>query len=560
MARFLTDLKVLKKIGLAFAAIVITSLCVSATIWIVQGKLAKSAQMTTHTYNVLDELTAIQSALINQETGLRGYLVSGDQEFLEPFHAGAKDSVTAIANVRKLTADNPEQQARLDEVEALVKTWKTQVAAKELELMADPATQEQARSLEGSGAGKASMDGLRKKIGEMAAEEKTLLSERTIEAQHSRDLISTVTVAGGLIILAISVGALAGLNQVLVKPLVALTKAMQDISRGVDNIQVPGTDRKDELGDMSKAFDANAQRIARIASEQAETEARQIIDRRNAILELADSFERNVGGIVELVSAAATEMQASASQLTATAQETSAQSAAVSGAAEEAGANVTSVASAAEELGASVGEIGRQVSTSSQISHDAVRQADAAGSVVNELNEVAASIGGVVDLIAGLAGQTNLLALNATIESARAGEAGRGFAVVASEVKALAAQTSKATEEISRKINQIQGATAKAAEAFQNITGTIQNINSTNAVIASAVEQQSAATQEIIAAVNQASMGTQEVTLNISGVAQASEQTGEAATQVLASSGELAQQAERLQAEMDKFLQTVRAA
>ena len=180
--------------------------------------------------------------------------------------------------------------------------------------------------------------------------------------------------------------------------------------------------------------------------------------------------------------------------------------------------------------------------------------------IVHELNAVAASIGGVIDLIAGLAGQTNLLALNATIESARAGEAGKGFAVVASEVKTLAGQTAKATTEISAKIALIQETTSRAAATIQNIAGTIQTINSTSAAIASAVDQQSSATREIVQAVTQASVGTREVTANITGVAVAAEQTGEAAAQVLSSSSELAQQAERLHHEMDKFLVTVRAA
>ncbi|WP_298331367.1 methyl-accepting chemotaxis protein [Asticcacaulis sp.] len=282
--------------------------------------------------------------------------------------------------------------------------------------------------------------------------------------------------------------------------------------------------------------------------------------RRAAMLKLADDFEKSVGGIVSLVSSAATEMQAAASQLSATAQQTSSQSVAVSSAAEEAEANVTSVAASTEELGASVEEISRQIETSACVTANAVREADAAQSVVGELNETATAIGGVVDLIAGLASQTNLLALNAAIESARAGEAGRGFAVVASEVKALAAQTAKATTEISEKIAKIQEATVRASTTMHNISGTIQSLNHSCAAIATAVEQQNGATKEIIQAINQVSVGTQEVTTNISGVAKASEQTGEAAVQVQSSSTELAMQAERLYNEMDKFLQTVRAA
>ncbi|BBF82736.1 methyl-accepting chemotaxis protein [Asticcacaulis excentricus] len=349
----------------------------------------------------------------------------------------------------------------------------------------------------------------------------------------------------------------------IVRSLRRITDQMSQVSKGALDLRIEGQTRGDEIGAMAQTLEVFRQGLFEAEALRKDAEALKVRneeDRRRAMLKLADDFEASVGQIVAMVSSAATEMQASAAQLSATAQETAAQSVAVSSAAEEAGTNVTSVASAAEEMGASVSEIGRQVASSAQTSRAAVAQADSAAEVVNELSEVAASINGIVDLIAGLAGQTNLLALNATIESARAGEAGKGFAVVASEVKALAGQTAKATTDISARIGQIQEATSKAATAFRTITSTIQNIDTTNAMISAAVEQQSAATQEIIQAVNQASLGTQEVTLNITGVAQASGQTGDAAAQVLSSSGELAQQAERLRREMDQFLSTVRAA
>ncbi|WP_298326702.1 methyl-accepting chemotaxis protein [Asticcacaulis sp.] len=349
----------------------------------------------------------------------------------------------------------------------------------------------------------------------------------------------------------------------IVRSIRRITDQMSQVSKGALDLRIDGQTRGDEIGGMAKTLEIFRQGLLETETLRKDAEVqkqRAEEDRRRAMLKLADDFEASVGQVVAMVSSAATEMQASAAQLTATAQETAAQSVAVSSAAEEAGTNVTSVASAAEEMGASVSEIGRQVASSAQTSRAAVAQADSAAEVVHELSEVAASINGIVDLIAGLAGQTNLLALNATIESARAGEAGKGFAVVASEVKALAGQTAKATTDISARIGQIQEATSKAATAFRTITSTIQNIDTTNAMISAAVEQQSAATQEIIQAVNQASLGTQEVTLNITGVAQASGQTGDAAAQVLTSSGELALQAERLRREMDQFLSTVRAA
>ena len=560
MNSFLNDLTVLKKIGVALAAIIITSLCVSATIWIVQGKLAKSAAITTHTYEVMSKLVDVQMAMVNQETGMRGYLVSADKAFLEPKLKGEKDVVTAIAAIRELTSDNPAQQARLNEVEALAKTWQNDIAGKELALMSDPATQQQARDLEISGAGKASMDALRAKVAQMSDEESSLLIARNNAAQSDRNLIRLVTVLSGVIVLGISAFSLMVINGALVKPLIALTKAMQDISKGADNIAVPGTERKDELGDMSRAFEANADRIARLASERNEAEARQIRERRQGMLELADQFERNVGGIVELVSSAATEMQATASQLTATAQQTSSQAQSVSAAAEEASTNVSSVASSAEELGASVAEISRQVERSASKSEAAVSETQSTAIIVSELSEAAARISDIVVLISGIASQTNLLALNATIESARAGEAGKGFAVVASEVKQLASQTGKATDDITHQIAAIQETTARAVKAISDISASISEIDETASVISAAVGQQSSATREIVSSVHQASAGTSEVTSNITGVARAAEETGLGASQVYSASGELTQQATRLQTELQSFLATVRAA
>lgn len=383
------------------------------------------------------------------------------------------------------------------------------------------------------------------------------LVEKT-QAQSTMGLIISVTI----VLLVTAFAAFIAFSDI-VRSIRRITDQMAQVSKGALDLKIDGQTRGDEIGTMAQTLEVFRQGLMDAETLRAEAEVikkRAEEDRRRAMLKLADDFEASVGQVVAMVSAAATEMQASASQLTATAQETAAQSIAVSSAAEEAGTNVTSVASAAEEMGASVGEIGRQVASSAETSRAAVSQADAAGEVVNELSEVANSINGIVDLIAGLAGQTNLLALNATIESARAGEAGKGFAVVASEVKALAGQTAKATTDISERISQIQESTSKAAMAFRTITSTIQNIDTTNAMISAAVEQQSAATREIIQAVNQASLGTQEVTINITGVARASEQTGDAAAQVLSSSGELAQQAERLRHEMDHFLATVRAA
>jgi methyl-accepting chemotaxis protein len=275
---------------------------------------------------------------------------------------------------------------------------------------------------------------------------------------------------------------------------------------------------------------------------------------------LANDFEAAVGQIIRTVSSASNELEASASTLSTTATRAQELTTIVAGASEEASANVQSVASATEEMSSSVDEISRQVQESANIAREAVDQARKTNAHVAELASAASRIGDVVELINTIAGQTNLLALNATIEAARAGEAGRGFAVVASEVKALAEQTARATGEISQQISGIQAATNHSVNAIQAIGGTIGRMSEICSTIASAVEEQGAATREISRNVQQAAQGTRQVSANITDVQHGATQTGTASSQVLSSAKSLSGENSRLKLEVEKFLSTVRAA
>jgi methyl-accepting chemotaxis protein len=349
----------------------------------------------------------------------------------------------------------------------------------------------------------------------------------------------------------------------VVRPIQRFTTTMNLIAGGDLSQDVEGLDRKDEIGTLSRSLDAFRQKGIELRRLQAEAEALKRaaeVERKAALVRMADAFEANVGTIVETVSSASTQLQATAQSMSAATEETARQSTVVAAASEQATANVQTVAAASEELAASIREIARQVATSTQIAGTAVERATDTSGRVTALAESARRIGEVVGLIQSIASQTNLLALNATIEAARAGEAGKGFAVVAQEVKALAQQTAKATEEIGSQIGAIQSATDETVGAIDGIAGVIRDMDQIATTIAAAVEEQASATDEISRNVQQAAAGTTEVSTNIVGVNQAANEAGVASDDVLGASGELARMAADLRTEMARFLNGVRAA
>jgi methyl-accepting chemotaxis protein len=353
------------------------------------------------------------------------------------------------------------------------------------------------------------------------------------------------------------------ISRSIVAPVTGMTAAMTKLAGGDKTVEIPARDSKDEIGDMAKAVDVFKQNMIeteRLRGEQEEMKRQAEIDKKVMLNKLADDFETGVRASLDTLASAATEMRATSQSMSGTAEETSAQATTVAAAAEQASANVQTVATATEELSSSVSEIGRQVTESTKIAGQAVEEAGRTNVTVQGLSAAAQKIGDVVKLISDIASQTNLLALNATIEAARAGDAGKGFAVVASEVKSLANQTAKATEEISAQVAAMQGATSGAVEAIQSIGGTIGSINEIATTIASAVEEQGAATQEIARNVQEAAQGTGQVSSNIVGVNQAAGETGAAASQVLASAEELGKQAETLRADVGSFLANIRSA
>jgi methyl-accepting chemotaxis protein len=352
------------------------------------------------------------------------------------------------------------------------------------------------------------------------------------------------------------------LSSLIARPLRDMTGAMQRLAEGDLATEVPGKERRDEIGAMASAvqvFKENAAERNRLEEQQiAERGAK---ERRVATVDaLINSFDEDMKHVLDTVTAASGQLEATASSLSRTAEDSAQNALSVAAASEQASVNVRGIAAAAEELSASIGDIVRRVDTSKQIADRASAAAEQTDATVQSLVAATQRIERVVGLINEIASQTNLLALNATIEAARAGEAGKGFAVVASEVKSLSAQTAKATDEIAQQINEMQNVSSEAARAIRSIGEVVAEINGISRDLAEAMDQQGAATREIAHSVHQAAQGTQEVSSNVTGVTEGANRTGSGAAAVLGAAGDLARQSERLSARVAQFFQAIRAA
>ena len=373
---------------------------------------------------------------------------------------------------------------------------------------------------------------------------------------HQASVIGVIALLVLLLVLVVSVM----VANSITRPIDAITVTMRRLAEGDHSVEIPVTDRKDEVGEMAAAvrvFKNNAEERARLADIQV-MEAKDKLLRQDRIDALTREFSGSVNKLFSTVSGAVKEVSGATDILSNGVSRTCQDALSVSSAAEQTSANVQTVAAASEEMAATIGEIGRQVADAAAIATEAVGQAGQTTERIRRLNVTVGGIGEVLKLISGIASQTNLLALNATIEAARAGEAGKGFAVVASEVKNLANQTAKATEDISRQISQVQSETATAVSSIAEISRTIGSINEIATSIASAMSQQGAATSDIAQNASSAASGTHEVSQRIGAVSQTARETEGIVERVSVAANRVFSETEQMQTDVQRFLSQVR--
>ncbi|QQO18829.1 chemotaxis protein [Bradyrhizobium diazoefficiens] len=479
--------------------------------------------------------------------------------------AGAEIDAATQRATRKVTQDSYRETKRF--VEAYLNSA-TELAVAQKTLIGAPAGDAKAAAEKAKGnilaeQMRPAAREVGKRIDALVGVANEFAQRRKSELLMELDRVATFALVVGVFVMLMLIGSAVFSVLNIARPIRRIGEVLLQLAAGNKTIEIPYVTRGDEVGDNARAaktFKENLIRIEQMEAEQKNQEAAAAAQRKEEMTQLAGVFEAAVGGIIDSVSAASQQLEAAAGTLSGTAEETQQLSGMVAAASEEASTNVGAVASAAEEMSTSVVEIGRQVHDSSRIAGEAVRQAERTDVQINELLKAAGRIGDVVKLITAIAEQTNLLALNATIEAARAGESGRGFAVVASEVKALAAQTARATEEISTQIAGMQSATEDSVGAIKEIGATIARISDISTTIAATIEEQGAATAEIARNVSEAAKGTLEVADKIAQVSHGASATGAASGQVLASARSLSSESALLKSEVERFLNTVRAA
>jgi methyl-accepting chemotaxis protein len=558
---FIDSMKISRKLATSFGVLIALSVLVAAvTLWQVSS-VQVSVDRAVNIFKTGETLGELTDSAKEQVSSIRGLLLTGDRVNIETYReaAGRFDQAAAALET---DLSGTESAPILDALVTAVSTWRTQAAERQIGLMNQPLTVDEARVIEANGAGQDMLDTLAIKMGELNGMQSANLTADVSTMTDAISLTTIVVLAGAGLALLVSIFAALLVTRSVAKPIGDLTDCMAQLADGNLSAEVPARDRVDEVGSMAKTVQVFKDGIieARRLEEVQRAADQEKLTRAETIERLIGEFDTAVGKMLSELSDQAGRMQGASNEMSAAAEQTSQQSSVVAQAAQRAGSNVQNVAAATEELTASISEITSQTQAASDQARSAAASTSRAGEVIKSLEGDAARIGAVIQLITDIAEQTNLLALNATIEAARAGDAGKGFAVVASEVKNLASQTAKATEEIRGQVEAIQSQTQNAVNEIASVTDVVRQLEEISSGIAAAMEEQSAATHEISRNVGEAANGTDEVVSNISGVSSAAAETGREAAVVLEEAQGLSARSKDMGQSVQGFLSGIRAA
>jgi len=469
------------------------------------GSLLKSSRMVDHTHAVIESAMDILASAVDMETGMRGYLLAGKEDFLDPYKAGHANFRERVSSLKKTVDDNPAQVQLLGDMEETIAGWRKNVTEPSIALrreVGDAKTMDDIAALVGEARGKRYFDTFRGQVSTFIAREQGLMAERNERARATASRANMVICLGTLAIALISSIVSYLLTNTITRPMNRAVEIAGAIAKG-DMTRRLTIRNQDEVGELSTALNRISEDLGAMLHQVMESS-----------VVLGESSSK-LSGVSSQMVTGARDTSSQAATVAVASEEMSGQMNSVSATMEQTTANINMMAAATEQMTNTIGEIAENSERAKGISREAVEQSDRTSEQMKELGSAAKEVSKVTETIAGISEQTNLLALNATIEAARAGEVGKGFAVVANEIKDLANQTAVATEDIKGRIDGIQTSTDNTIGYIEKIAGTINEVNEIITIIASAVDEQSVTTREIADNVGQVSEGTQEVNRNV---------------------------------------------